>query len=550
MIRNKTYKLVSLVAALLLLIPAGYSSAISSGQIVIHTNQAYYITGDVLKYKLYLPQSFKNQDKVIRICFSKNDNELVNESFLKTGNSNSVSSELKIPFDLSSGMYYLLLSSYNESLNEEVVLFEIPIPVYSDLQNDLKSFQPHQGVIDNSLNKTVLEGNININTRKITRRNKIQGSIELTNSDSGNEISLSVNDIQFKIPEYKTVFTSDPLDSQLINGLSDKLYLSGQIVSAKNSEEKKFPVIAIYGRDENSFSYLQTDVSGNFHFTTDDFHGYKNIQFINYDNEDISVLVNTPKISRPEPTLIVTEEILQHLELSRKRKKINQLFSVGSETQKFKQTNWEKKSIKDSKLFDFKKYESFENISAFFSEIMSALRFTKKEDGTYRAQVFNRDRASRGFYKGTPVFVIDGMVSKDASFVNALDYNKVNSIEIVSDIEILKATYGPIGYNGIIYISTSLPAIRLPLNESNNVFTLKGFTSAAEVEQDSFSEMGKRIPVFSSNISWLDDLVVQSDGSVQFEFEHTDDLGEFEIEVIGVSNNGELVRSTVSYKVE
>lgn len=550
MIRNKTYKLVSLVAALLLLIPAGYSSAITSGQIVIHTNQAYYITGDVLKYKLYLPQSFKNQDKVIRICFSKNDNELVNESFLKTGNSNSVSSELKIPFDLSSGMYYLLLSSYNESLNEEVVLFEIPIPVYSDLQNDLKSFQPHQGVIDNSSDKTVLEGNININTRKITRRDKIQGSIELTNSDSGNEISLSVNDIQFKIPEYKTVFTSDPIDSQLINGLSDKLYLSGQIVSAKNSEEKKFPVIAIYGRDENSFSYLQTDNSGNFHFTTDDFHGYKNIQFINYDNEDISVLVNTPKISRPEPTLIVTEEILQHLELSRKRKKINQLFSVGSETQKFKQTNWEKKSIEDSKLFDFKKYESFENISAFFSEIMSALRFTKKEDGTYRAQVFNRDRASRGFYKGTPVFVIDGMVSKDASFVNALDYNKVNSIEIVSDIEILKATYGPIGYNGIIYISTSLPAIRLPLNESNNVFTLKGFTSAAEVEQDSFSEMGRRIPVFSSNISWLDDLVVQSDGSVQFEFEHTDDLGEFEIEVIGVSNNGELVRSTVSYKVE
>ena len=549
--RSKLYRIIILVAIIGLNTQIANAQNSSNNQVVIHTAKPYFITGDVLHYKVYFPSIWLGKDKVLRACLIKNDNSLIDESFLKTSGKTSISNMLKIPLNISSGMYHLVLSSFHKELNKEITIAEIFVPIYADLKNDLTDLQEEHTSIKNVPLNSNLKVDLVINNTLIQKRSAIDGQISIKDIN-GNlkepDASITVLDQAQLIHGYSSVHTYPSIEGELIEGLSDEIYLYGYFKSLKDQQKKRFPVVSIYSKEENNFSYLQSNEEGAFSITIKDFLGSKGIQFLNYDEEEISIELLTPAISSTTPKLIVNDNIIELLEWSRQRRKIDQIFKLNTEEVTIKQTTWEKMPIEKAKEYQLESYESFEDIYTLFTEVMSAMRLRKQKDGTYIAQVFNRESSSRGYYPGQPVFIVDGLATKDANFINDLDLNMVNTIKIISDLPTLRKSYGPIGQSGVIYVDTKLPEVRLPDNEMNNIIQVNGF----RVEQEQAIAKGKdnTIPDLNSNIYWAPDLQTIKEGELAFQFDHSDDLGEFLIEVVAQDKNGQITKSTFTYQVE
>lgn len=521
----------------------------AANDIIIHTDRPYYITGDMLNYKVYLPSEFDDKEKVIRTSFIKNDKSLISQSFMKTGNNSVTSNVINIPTDLPSGMYHLVLSSFHIEMKQELTLAEIFVPVYADLKNDPKIQEEN----NTSLSEIGTGSNIDvtIDAKNTEKRIGSDISTSITVRDKlgkpqDSELSVTVIDKAQIIQGYKSVHICPTIDEQMIDGLSSEIFISGSLKTAENNK-KKFPVVAIYAPEENKFSYLQTDEDGQFSLTIPDFYGSKKVQFINYDSEQIQISIDTPPISENPPRLIVTEDILTQLDWNRKRRKIKQIFEIPLAEIKEKQTTWEIAELEKDQLYEIDKYESFEDIATLFTEVMSPLRLRKLDDGSYKAQVFNRDPTSRGYYNGTPIFIVDGLTTKDATFINELDLNMIKTISIISDLPTLRKSYGPIGQSGVIHIETTLPEVRLPGNELESILTLSGFRSAELMIDPKVNTA--EVPNFKSNIYWSTDLRTNENGTLDFQFTHSDDIGEFIIEVVTQSKTGEIATSTASYSV-
>lgn len=518
--------------------------------IVTHTNQTFYITGDVIKLKAYLPASFDGKEIVIRRSLLSNTAELVEDAFLRTDKNQILSSVQQVPLDLTSGIYSLVLSSYNKKLKKEITLVDLKIPIYADLSDDLELTNESNASDHPDLIPTDAQQAIQLESSSLSRREKGKSKFVSERLADLQDISLTINDSQLGIPEYTSLHISAPIAADIIESLSSKIYIHGKVSETENKQAKKFPVISVYLKAENRFDYIQTENDGSFFFEFEDFDGTKDLQFINYNNENITVEIFHPEVSSTQLPLIVNESILEILSHSRKRKKINQLFDVSNQLETNAQTEWSKSPNLDGKVYDFSKYESFESLSSFFDEILAGLKFREQEDGSFIAQVFNRDRASRGYYKGKPVFVVDGAVTKNATFINDLDYSKLNSIEIISDLETLRKGIGPIGLSGLVYISTALPELRIPDQEADDKMSINGFSTSSSATAETEVILDNSTPLLGSNIYWLDKSINDVSKDAVFEFSHTDDLGEFEIELVGRYKNGEFFRTTTQYSVK
>ena len=501
-----------------------------------------------MNYKVYLPQSFRELNKVIRTCLMSSGNNLISESFHKTANAMSFSGSANIPIDLASGMYHLIFSSYNKELDKEIIIAEVFIPVYADLLSDLKEVPQSDLIAQASTLPHESEINLSIDSKKLKRRGKGHANIKLDKAT--NEIanlSISIIDQAQLIDGYKSVHYYKGISELEARGLSDEIFLNGTLTTEQTSEKKKFPLVAIYAKKENKFTYFQTRDDGSFSITLSDFYGNKDVQLINYDSDEFNIDIKTPELSSNTPRLLVNEEILSYLEWSRKRKKISQIFDIPPIEISERQSDWEQAPIQKASKYELEKYEAFEDLATMFTEVMSPLRIKKSKDQTYTAAIFNRDAVSRGYYAGQPIFIIDGLVTKDANFVNSLDLNMVEEVKIISDLKTLKKDYGAIGYNGLVYIETEMPEIRLPDREMDNIIKLRGLQSI-EIS-DSSSQLDNSTPIFKSNIYWAHWKSTSSE-ILDFEFEHSDDLGDFVIELVAQTKDGYIVTTSAYYTVQ
>lgn len=547
--RVRITKIKIFLCCIIMIICFATSNAQSNGEnkTVVHTNQAYYITGDLMNYKVYLPQTFLGLDKVIRTCLINRNNNLISESFHKTGSVLSFSGSINIPIDLSSGMYHLIFSSYHKELAEEIIIAEVFIPVYADLINDLKGMPQTEPSSKIQMKFSNSEISLTLLKTELERRETNGASIKINNANNeSSNLSISILDKAQMIDGYNSVHQYEGISEIMANGLSDEIFLNGSLTTYQKNEKQKFPIIAIYARKENKFTYFLTEGDGSFSITLNDFYGNKDIQLINCESDEFNIDIETPELSAKVPSLIVNEEILSYLEWSRKRKKISQIFEIPAVEIKEKQSDWDQAPLQTASKYELEKYEAFEDLATMFTEVMSPLRFKKSKDQTYTAAIFNRDAVSRGYYPGTPIFIIDGLVTKDANYVNNLDLNMVKTVEIISELRTLRKDYGPIGFNGLVYIETKMPEVRLPDYEMDNIINLNGLQSIDIAS--GYTQNKDSTPIFKSNVYWADSKSTVS-GTLDLEFNHSDDLGEFVIEVVAQTKDGAIHKTSAIYNV-
>ena len=127
-------KLVLVIALLSPLLMQIQAQTASKNNCVLHWDKAFYVTGEVAWYKLYLPKQFDAQPITIKVTVSNASGNEVDYFFLKSEGKTYVEGYYKIPFDQAAGLYNFAFSGVYTGNNLETNLAEITIPIYNDLQ--------------------------------------------------------------------------------------------------------------------------------------------------------------------------------------------------------------------------------------------------------------------------------------------------------------------------------------------------------------------------------------------------------------------------------
>jgi len=564
---NKRFS--NLLFTFLFLLPFGLNAsdnppANADNNCLLHLDKSFYVTGEIVWYKLYLSADFKDKPISVRALVLDGSGTIQHSSFLKTEGKTYVEGYYKIPFNFRSGMYLLRFSGMNKASKEPVNLVETQLPIYNDLEGIAQNASRTESNMSATAAKINSELDIQIQLPKttFTTREKVQPVITVKDQN-GNTLAcnLSVSVVDWEMtgnPALTNITSGIRPDARMVNILEDKIYLTGK-VSKETGESHAAKILGAYSEEEDIILYTKANESGDFFLSVADFHGDRSFQLLADPNEyeKISAQKITQLPVNDMADLLVDEKITSYLVNSRQRKKIFQRYgSVESqlETGTYRRG---KKSTKPDLDFIIREYEDFEFMSIFFKENLTPLRFQfNKRDSLYSARMYNpKNQAatiSEKFYSGKPLILIDGLATRDGNFLARMRMSDIEKVELFYDLKKLNRQFKVFGSGGVTKITTYEKIKSLPVFEAENLITINGLQKKAAFSSFNPTQINNNRlqPFFKPQIYWNGALEAKKDGIATFEYFQTDDRSEFRIQVIAQSEDGRIGVGEVIYTVK
>lgn len=140
---------------------------------------------------------------------------------------------------------------------------------------------------------------------------------------------------------------------------------------------------------------------------------------------------------------------------------------------------------------------------------------------------------------GDPLYVIDGVLSKNTEYFLALKPSEVLTVKVVKDIAKLNH-FGAMGKNGIVFIQTKKPNPAKLLAMTNSL-PIEGLTKPLNFVMPDYSvdpPKKERIPDFRSALYWNPTAKTDATGKTTLSFFSSDDLGLIKVIVKGMTTDG------------
>lgn len=561
----KYYNLFILIAGLLLGTPSKVFGQDAGGErCAVHLDKSFYVNGEVIWYKLYLPAALANGNPAIKVKLLDDQGRTVHYAFLKTKERSFVESYYKIPFDFPTGMYHLVFTANKSAGREPVLLAEIPVPVYNDNPQqsasptmDIAAQAPESGA---SELPDALQVTLEVEKDRINRREPVRVSVRITDR-AGRPVrahlSAAVTDWELanhSVYDRPTVRMGPPVSGENAAGLDTTLYAKMKVMD-NTGTPLQANVLGVFFPESLSLGYAKSDADGFSFVELPDFRDSKNIQLLGYskETEEISVRLLEEEIPLTSTPLVFNEQIEEYLTLSRRRKKIFQ-HRTALEFQFEPEPVSRQVSLPDPDVVvNIQDYESFDNLAIFFREVLTPLRFRMQEDSTYYAAISNPGAQNNNYFlAGAPLFIIDGKVTRNADFIARIPPDQVLKAAIYNRRESLRKYFNVFGNSGVVVITTSIPDIDIPEEDAEDILSIKGLHPDAgfpvfhpeQVENDPHRAF------FRPQLYWNPDLETDNDGRTSFSFHQSDDLSTFRIEVVAQTEDGKMGRGTVEYEVQ
>lgn len=188
---------------------------------------------------------------------------------------------------------------------------------------------------------------------------------------------------------------------------------------------------------------------------------------------------------------------------------------------------------------DYISLPSFEEICR---ELLPGVRLMKRK-GKYDFDVF--DPGSRSFLPNEPTIFLDGVPIQDINYLIDFPPEKIAWIETVNR----HTYYGNVRLDGVIAVYTEEGnAYEVALSGQSETATLPFYT-----ESKSFStldSLSTTLPDFRTLLYWHPRITVGADEKTDITFTTADELGLFEVEVRGNTNQGEIVYGRITFEVK
>lgn len=547
------------------LIMASLIGAMSQSDATIHLNKPYFVSGETVWFAIYLPGGFENSKGKIKLHV-QNGNTLVHESFVQLENS-SLSGYYKIPFDLSTGLYFFSFYALENKTLKPVKITSFELPIYNDLNGeslqpifpspDLMAYVPGstngnlQLAVELGATEVIAGDKVSVDASvKDTEGNIVPASLSIGVIDEG-LIGPSVNN--------GIVFTRPiQLKFGTILGLDERIFVQGTIYNGANNEPVKVNIIGAYNKDENKMYYSRSDETGRFTLLMKDQIGPSSLQIAGYLYEEYAdTKVTKLKAEEMSTQIPVTPEfdddISSYISWSNKRKRIYQHFNQLESDAIVVDYSKKHNKVRPNKTFKIREYVHFETVGKFFDEILgSQLNFLKSGD-RITARMFNPEsnkNAGKGddyYFPRSPVFIVDGKMTKNADFVYKMKSDNVDEVDLYYDWRDITKQYGTFGDFGYVVIRTNQSGLRVPAEDEEDIISYSGlqplvsYPVGISADETSF-------PVFRPTVYWHPGTVVNNARDGKIEFTTSDDVSTFRVVVVARTEEGRLLYGYTNYK--
>lgn len=526
----------------LLLLPG----KLQAEQLLVQLDKPFYTAGDPLAYQLFFPKSFQGRDLALKVALYHPDGQLVTEHFIKTEGQLQANGYLKIPYNLPSQAYHWLLLGTDQEGTKRIKLGELLLPIYDDLS---KAPAPTQLSIitSNPSTSSALSIDFQLQEKGLERGGKISASLAV--KDQAGQGIDGVFSVTVKDAALLSMGTDNEISTyhlELPTGiaaqLSDQIRILGKSLDL---EGKAFQsaILCAYLREENQFFCTKSDKDGQFSLVLPEAQGMRHIQFMDYQRSDIKVILSDNINLSTGVSASTKASLATYLNWSRLRKKIYQFYGTVEAPLNAIPGQVVANKFESDQQFVMANYTPFDDLTIFFNEIVTPFKLRERGKRGYIARMFNPTQQIRQFYSGSPVFIVDGMLTKDANFIYNIPIAKIDTIDLFFYPQSLQPQFGPIANSGMVIIKTSLSKLDLPTTDANNIFSISLLKEEFSIPKE--AEQTEDQIKIGPNLLWLANQSIPSSGTYQLDFAHGDDMGTFLIEIAVQSKEGQIGRAHV-----
>lgn len=546
----KLYTYLSLGICLLLL---SSNRLAANSACYVHVDKSFYCVGEDIHFNLYLPLDFKQHDVSIKVVLLDSKGNVTATFFRKNEMSSQVSGRYRIPYSLNPDMYYLQFMSVDVNTKSEVLFAEIAVPIYNFLENIVPT---NAEKIDGSNPVSDLEsGGLSIDIdvpESITSSSDVSGLIKVTNANGEtvkSEISVSVVNEDIGGPSVlggSSIVSGKTMPSNLAPNLETQMYAKGRLVDSDN-QPIQANIVGAFSTLENRFLFTKSNEDGVFFLDLPTFEGSKPVQMLGYhvDHENITIdKTNTYAIQNPQ-AFYFNDKIKDYLELCRIRKKLEQHFEVV-DNEEAKEIVYDMNDLSPDASYDIKEYEAFDKFSGFFKEILTPLRFREKK-GVFEAYMYDptERRASKKYFKGKPMFIVNGMVTRDGNYIANLPMEKIEKVDLFFSPKELRDQFNAFGRFGVVRIIANDPSLKVPEAELADIVMVHGVDG--DLKSNGSQELPTGFPDLNPQVYWNSGIETSATGETSFNYQQPDDEGTYTIVVVARDEKGNIGTKKLSY---
>ena len=518
-------------------------------------DKPFYVSGEILWYKVYLPEQFKDRERVIRVALTDDQGRLVHEHHLRNAGSASVDGYYKIPYDCPTGNYRLAFSGVKKFINQNVELVAVVVPFYNDFEVVNAATQQSTAVTQPS---GMMANDLNVRIQPGMAGPRQKQSVQITVTDQAGDpvtADLAISVVDSDIVPPARITTGKEIGYGVVEQtLENEVYVKGNVKNLRG-EPVQVNVLGAFSPADNRVNYSKSDAYGNFAIKMPQFTGERQVQFLGFQDEIAQIQVDVSKETQNAqvlPAAHFSPDVLEYLELSRKRKQIFKYFTVLEQSITPRHLPIDRQEFEPDFQFHVAKYEDFDFVKDFFGELITPLTF-KLSDTSYVANMANpkgRNLEDTNL-KGTPLFIVDGKLTRNADFIARMDMTPIERIELFYDPYKLRRYFNAVGKSGVARIITKLPETPLPKLDMNNVTQAAGFLAEADFPVLSNTDFEDAVaPVLRPQLYWNPDVTTDANGNYSAEYMQSDDLTSYRVTVVAQDGSGRRGTAQATYTVK
>jgi hypothetical protein len=335
---------------------------------------------------------------------------------------------------------------------------------------------------------------------------------------------------------------------QMSNGFRRMIQYSGRVVNKENGQPVPDSTRVITYLQKNTMGYeATTDKNGNFDLSfLFDFWNEDDMFYMveNKRGKEIAGTVHwqldTISDLRPSVFASESESINGYAEFQLRNQFISRSYKFYNEPDNKNDAS----ALNPNRIFEDElsgadysvkvdDYVVFPTMEELIREVVPSLQH-RKSKGKSTVRVILPDGA---IPPNDPLFMIDGIMTRDTDYFLQLKPSEVISIKIVRAYNKL-TRMGALARNGIVLVVTK-GTDHKNLLRTNTMLQVKGVNRPVPFREINHSDtQNARIPDFRSTLYWNPSVKVDSRGSSQLSFSASDDVGTFLIHIQGLTADG------------
>ncbi len=516
-----------------------YCLTATGQQVSVHLDKPHYFAGEWLFYTVRIDGIAKDSTPVLSTALLLEEHTVRHHHvMLVEGNARGY---FRIPFDQASSVHVLALDLFSASESGRVEIARIPISIYN--ASDLPAVSSSQ--VDPIDEPQSLPGQllINLSPERPRTRQRLSCRIQADGADVY-QLSIAVRDRRFYqgAPTLHT-HPRPHLPQDLLNSIpfsAKRTYLQEQAIWS--------PLIYAVQADRLAFKGVSVATDGTFDMTLPPFEGRQTFQFMDFVSSAIAIQpASIPARATTVHPLVVTDQIRAQARLWQQRNLIYQLSGQQELTPAPQRMTDEEPTLLADHVTDVTDFRLEGTLFTLYKEILAPLKFRRAKGRKFEAKMLFRQDSRNVFYKQPTTFLVNNQLTRDADYVAQIPLEDVLQVRIYSDLEKVVRHFGAIGRGGMVVIDMKDKSFTLPEDLAQPSIVLQGLQPP--ITYPILPDYQPDLPAVSTLLFWEPHARPDDSGRYEFEFMTSDDLTDFEIEVVAHDRAGQVLQTVKSFSV-